>query len=41
VAKTFVDYLGKREEKKVFMTWQKIIDIEKIRIDVYLREVEF
>lgn len=41
VAKTFLEYLNKREEKKVFMTWQKNIPPENLRVDVYLRKIEF
>ncbi len=40
VAKTFIEYLSKREEKKVEMTWPKDIDVENMRFDVYLRKVE-
>ncbi len=40
VAKTFLEYLDKRAEKKVFMTWQKEVRVENLKIDVYLREVD-
>ena len=39
VGKTFVDYIEKRGEKKVEITWPKIFDEDKILIDVYLRKV--
>jgi hypothetical protein len=39
VGKTFLEYIGKREEKKVDLTWQETFDTENMRIDVYLRKI--
>jgi hypothetical protein len=40
VGKSFVDYIGKREEKKVEITWPKEFENEDILIDIYLRKVD-
>ncbi len=41
VGRTFLEYLNKREEREVYITWQKEIDLTDLKTDIYLREVKF
>ena len=39
IGKTFMEYIEKREDKKVNITWPKELDIENVRIDVFLKKI--
>ncbi len=39
VGKTFIDYIEKRGDKKVNITWPRELDIENMRIEVFFREM--